>query len=334
MEKEVILTAKNLKGYYRGPFGIVLAVDGVSISVRRGEILGLAGESGCGKSTFLRLLTGNIDPPLRYEGGKVIIIKNNEEKYDIWSMNTEELRHKVLGKIITYIPQSSFDALNPTLRIRNIVADVLMEHTGRKYSQEEIHNMMDDHLAKLGLDASVLDRYQHELSGGMKQRTVIAISTYLKPSILLLDEPSSALDVSSQKRLIELLINIHRERTVETMIFSSHDLSLLRQLCDRIAIMYAGKISEVANTEDIINDPLHPYTYGLINSLLHLEPSIRGRKLKGIKGRPPDLTSPPKGCRFHPRCPKCMDICKSKEPPIIKEGNGRIVSCWIYYKKG
>ena len=333
MEKEIAVRTQDLKGYYRGSFGTVYAVDGVSLSVRRGEILGLAGESGCGKSTLLRLLTGIIDPPLHYEGGEVEVATEKGEELSIWYMNPEELRGKVSGKLISFVPQSSFDALNPALRIRKFIADMLWEHSRRKYSAKEVHEMVAPHFAKLGLDEGVLDRYDHELSGGMKQRTVIAIPTYLRPFILLLDEPTSALDVSSQKRLIELLARLHQEKTVETMIFSSHDITVLRQLCHRIAIMYAGKIAEIGDTDDMIKEPLHPYTRGLINSLLPLERQIRQEKLTGIAGRPPDLAHPPPGCRFHPRCSERTANCKRKEPPII-EKNGRLISCWHQYKEG
>jgi len=333
MKRELALTTQDLKGYYRGEFGVVRAVDGVSLPLNKREILGLAGESGCGKSTFLRLLTGTVEPPLRFEAGKVLIIGRKGEKYDVWNMELEELRMKVLGNLITYIPQSSFDALNPTLRIRELIADVLEEREGKRYTSKEIHEILADHFAMLGLEETVLDRYPHELSGGMRQRTVIAISTYLRPSILLLDEPTSALDVSSQRLLIRLLINLYQKEIVGSMIFSTHDIAVLRQLCSKIAIMYAGKIVEVGSTEKIIDDALHPYTKALINSLLPLEPWIKHKRLMGISGKPPDLTSPPPGCRFHPRCPKKMDICEVKEPPVVEE-KGHMVSCWLYCEEG
>ncbi|MEM1543907.1 MAG: ABC transporter ATP-binding protein [Candidatus Bathyarchaeia archaeon] len=327
---EYSLIVQDLKGrYYSAVFGVVYAVDGVSFSVKKREILGLAGESGCGKSTLLRLLTGVAEPPLRYEGGNVIIIGNDGREYNIWQMSGEELRREVLGKLISYIPQSVFDALDPTQRIRDFMAMTLEERTGVKYSGEEIRKIVGEHFERLGLSIDVLDRYPHELSGGMRQRAVIAISTYLKPIVLLLDEPTSALDVSSQKRLIELLISFHKDRIIDTIIFASHDITLLRQLCQRIAIMYAGKIVEIANTEDIIYDPLHPYTRGLIESLLPLEETIKKKKIFGIPGAPPILTAPPAGCRFHSRCGQKMDICKIKEPPFIEQ-DGRFVSCWLY----
>jgi len=321
---------QDLKGWYLSPvFGTVYAVDGVSFSARKREILGLAGESGCGKSTLLRLLTRVVDAPLYYQGGEVIVVDNDGKKYHVWQMGIEDVRRNVLGKLMSYVPQSVFDALDPTQRVRDFIATALRESKGVKYSTEEIRKMVGDHFARLGLSEDVLDRYPHELSGGMRQRVVIAISTYLKPTILLLDEPTSALDVSSQKRLIELLVSLFKDRIVDTMLFASHDITMLRQICHRIAIMYAGKIVEIADTENIIYNPLHPYTRGLINSLLPLEDSIKGRKISGIPGAPPILTAPPVGCRFYPRCDQRMDICKVKEP-LLTEKKNRIVSCWLY----
>jgi len=325
-----ILITKELKGQYKGNFGIVYAVNGVSLEVREGEILGLVGESGCGKSTFMKLLTGMIDPPLYYSSGKVLILGKEGQYYSVYDLTKEELRKKVSGKLISYVPQSSFDALNPSQRIREFIADMLRENTGKKYSSKDIHEMLREHFEKLGLSEDILDRYPHELSGGMKQRTVIAISAYLRPSILLLDEPTSALDVSSQKRVIELLVNLHKEGILETIVISSHDLSVLRQLCDRIGIMYAGKLVEIGDIDTIISDPLHPYTRGLLNSLLPPEKEIRYKKVVGIPGRAPELISPPLNCSFYSRCSQAMEICNLKEPPVFENKEKHSVACWLY----
>lgn len=330
---EYSVIVQDLRGWYLSSvFGTVFAVDGVSFSAKKREILGLAGESGCGKSTLLRLLTRVVDAPLYYQGGEVIIVDNDGKEYHVWQMETEDVRRNVLGKLVSYVPQSVFDALDPTQRVRDFIATAMRESKGVKYSTEEIHKMVGDHFMRLGLSEDVLDRYPHELSGGMRQRAVIAISTYLKPMILLLDEPTSALDVNSQKLLIELLVSLHKDKIVDTMLFASHDITLLRQLCRRIAIMYAGKIVEIADTENIIYNPFHPYTQGLINSLLPLEDSIKRRKIIGIPGAPPILTAPPVGCRFYPRCDQRMDVCKVKEPPLTEQNN-RVVSCWLYQGK-
>ena len=321
---EVVLRTEELKGYYRGTFGIVHGVDGVSVTVKKGERLGLAGESGCGKTTFAELLTGTPVPLLYYEGGIVQV-----EDYDVWHIPPEVLRKDVKCKLMSYVPQAALNSLNPTLRIKRFFADMLRERTGKKYSPNEAREMLSDHFERLNLDSRVLDLYPHELSGGMKQRVTIAISTYAKPSLLIVDEPTSSLDVTSQKAMMKMLLDIHREGIIESMVVVSHDLGMLRQLCNRLAIMYAGRFVEVGRTDDVVSDPLHPYTRLLLNSLLPLERWTKSGKLKSIPGRHPDLRYPPPGCRFHPRCPRRMDICTSARPPTV-EKNGRHISCWLY----
>jgi peptide/nickel transport system ATP-binding protein len=321
---KVVLQTQDLQGYYRGTFGIIHAVDGVSLTVYNDDILGLAGESGCGKSTFLKLITGTPGPLLHYEGGKIEV-----EGRDIYNIPTEELRKEIKCNILSYIPQSALNALNPTVRLKEFVRDMLRERAGRKCSADEAREILADHFKMLNLDKHVLDLYPHELSGGMRQRAVIAISTYSNPSLLLTDEPTSSLDVSSQKQMVEMLIHLYRTRTIKSMIISSHDVSMLRQICNRFAIMYAGKIVEEGGTEDVVNSPLHPYTKLLLTSLLPLEKWIKHEKLKSAGGIPPDLRNPPPGCRFHLRCSQCTDICMSEMPPTV-EKNGRILSCWLY----
>ena len=321
---EIVLRTQELKGYYRGSFGIVHGVDGVSVTVKKGERLGLAGESGCGKTTFAELLTGTPVPLLYYEGGIVEV-----ESYDVWHIPSEVLRKDVKCKLMSYVPQAALNSLNPTLRIKEFVADMLRERTGKKYSPNEAREMLSDHFDRLNLDIHVLDLHPHELSGGMKQRVTIAISTYAKPSLLIVDEPTSSLDVTSQMAMMKMLLDIHREGIIKSMVVVSHDLGMLRQLCDRLAIMYAGRFVEVGMTDDVVSNPLHPYTKLLLNSLLPLERWTKRGKLKTIPGRHPDLRHPPPGCRFHPRCPKCMDICTSTRPPTI-EKNRRHISCWLH----
>lgn len=325
-----MLQTENLVGLYKGAFGVVRAVDEVSLTVNRNEIMGLAGESGCGKSTYTKLLTGTPVPLLYYESGKVLV-----EGYDIWNTPPEVLRKEVKCKLISYVPQAALDALNPTLRLRQLVRDMLKERTGRKYSEKEAREFLAEHFEELNLDRYVLDLYPHELSGGMKQRAVIAISTYAKPSLLLADEPASSLDVSSQRDLIEMLLDMHRKEMIKSMLVSSHDLCVLRQICDRLAIMYAGKIVEVGSMEEIVNNPLHPYAELLLKSALPLERWTKHEKMESIWGKPPDLRNPPPGCRFHPRCPHVMDICKTRMPPDL-EIKRRHVQCWLSaeeYKK-
>ncbi len=322
-----LLLIKELKGYYRGTFGIVHGVDGVSLAIKNGEIIGLAGESGCGKSTLAELVTGTPRPLLHYEGGQVLL-----DDFDIYNLDPEVLRTEVKCKRMAYVPQASMDSLNPVKRIRDFIMDVVQERTGENPPKKEVLEMAAAHFERLGLEKRVLGLYPHELSGGMKQRSIIAISTLWNPKLLIIDEPTSALDVTSQKRMIKLLWDLEQEKIIQCMLFVSHDIATLRQLCDRCTIMYCGKLVETSGMDEILNDPLHPYTRGLIASVVSYDPK-KSRKggLKSIPGRHPDLRNPPSGCRFHPRCGEAMEICKSKEPPLIEAvTRKRGVSCWLY----
>ena len=319
-----LLQVKDLKGYYRGAFGVVHAVDSVSLEISEGERFGIAGESGCGKSTFAQLITGTTKPLLHYESGEVKV-----DGFDVWKISPEELRKDVKCKLISYVPQAMLNSLNPVLRVKEFIADMLKERTGRKHSVNEAREMAADHFKKLGLDPHVLDVYPHELSGGMTQRAITAISALANPKLLITDEPTSALDVTSQKRMIELMKDIQRKGIIRSLICISHDLSALNQLCDRIVIMYGGKFVESGKVDEIINDPLHPYTRALMDSLLPLERQAKYQSLTSIPGVVPDLRNPPPGCRFHTRCRKCMEICRSSEPPTV-ERKGKSVVCWLY----
>jgi len=319
-----LLVVKDLKGYYRGTFGVVHAVDSVSLNVGEGERVGIAGESGCGKSSFAQLITGTTTPLLHYEGGDVIA-----DGFNIWKIPPETLRKEVKCERLSYVPQAMLNSLNPVRRVREFIADMLKERTGRKHSVDEASKIAAEHFEKLGLDARVLDVYPHELSGGMMQRAIIAISTMASPKLLITDEPTSALDVTSQRRMIELMIDIQRKGIIKSLVCISHDLAALNQLCDRIVIMYAGTFVEEGKADDVINRPLHPYTRALMDSLLPLEPETKDKSLSSIGGVVPDLRNPPPGCRFHPRCEKCMKICTYREPPEIKKKD-RVVRCWLY----
>ena len=316
----VLLEAKHVKAYYSTREGYVKAVDGVDISLEEGLILGLAGESGCGKSTLVNTLVMNINPPLHLVDGVIVLDGNIISK-----MDKSTLRKKIWGVLVAFVPQFALSALMPTKRIIDFIRDVIHSHMG--VSDSEIVSMAKRRFEELRLPTESLFLYPHELSGGMKQRAVIAISTLLNPKLLIVDEPTSALDVSTQKQVLKLLLDLKRANFVSSIIFVTHDIAILRQVADRIAIMYAGKIVEYGSTEEILYNPKHPYTYGLINAVITPEPEIRKRGLISIPGEPPDLLKPPKGCRFHPRCPRAKNICISKEPPLIDVGKERLVSC-------
>ncbi|MGQ9479151.1 MAG: ABC transporter ATP-binding protein [Thermoproteota archaeon] len=327
-----LLEIEGLKGYYRGTFGIVHGVDDVTLTLDNGEVLGLAGESGCGKSTLAELVSGSPPRTLRYEGGKIII-----DGFDIYRVNPDILRKEVKCKRMSYVPQASMESLNPVKKIKDFLMDVMKERTGEKPNEEEVVKMAAGHFEKLGLEPWVLERYPFELSGGMKQRVVIGISTLWNPKLLIVDEPTSALDVVSQKRMIKALLDLKQTNIIQSILFISHDISTLRQICGRCAIMYAGKIVETGDMDEIISSPLHPYTQGLISSIVSYEPRVKrkGRYVRSIPGEHPDLRNPPPGCRFHPRCPYAMDVCKTEEPQVITSEKGkREVSCWLYSRGG
>jgi peptide/nickel transport system ATP-binding protein len=324
---EHLLEIEDLKGYYRGTFGVVRAVDGVSLVVDSGEVMGLAGESGCGKSTLAQLCSGSPNPLLHYESGKVLV-----NGFDIYKIDPEVFRTEVKSCQMSYVPQASMDSLNPVKRIRDFIMDVMKERTDEKPSREEVFKMAGDHLEELGLERRIIDRYPHELSGGMKQRVVIGISTLYHPKLLMIDEPTSALDVTTQKLVIQSLVTLKKAGIIESMVFISHDITVLGQLCDRCAVMYGGKIVEIGTMDNILNSALHPYTSALISSVVSYNPERMGKGgLKSIPGSPPDLRDPPPACRFHPRCQYAMDICRTKEPPLEAIKNASEVACWLYY---
>jgi len=331
-----LLIMENVRAYYRQLLVnrevYSKAVDGVSLEVKKNEILGLVGESGCGKSTLSRIMMMDVAPPLEFISGDVKLYTRDGEELALSKMNRAILRRKVWGKHISIVPQYVMDALMPTLRIDKIAYDVLRSHMP-EISIGDTRKLLKERLREVGLPDRVSGMYPFELSGGMRQRAVIAIATLLKPELLIVDEPVSALDVVSQKMVLKTLKDLVRSGIVESIIFITHDISTVRQIADRIAVMYAGKIVEVAGVEDIISNPLHPYTSGLISSVMSIERKVRERGISYIPGQPPDLFNPPAGCRFHDRCPHVMDICIREEPPLIDYEGGRKVACWLRYKR-
>lgn len=316
-----LLEVKNLKAYYRTPLGDdVRAVDGVSLGISEGEVLGIAGESGCGKTTLAQVLTLTVRKPLYIQAGEVWL-----EGQDALA-KTEAMRRDLLGKTISTVPQGAMNSLNPTLRVRNLAIDVIRDHYPQITRAEAVERARE-RLELLGLPPRVLDSYPHQLSGGMKQRVITVISTLLNPKLLIVDEPTSALDVSSQKVVIKLLLELLNKEIIRSIVFITHELPLLRHVADRIAIMYAGKLAELGRMEELIFNPQHPYTQGLVGSVLSPEPGLRERKVVGIPGRPPDMKRPPAGCRFSERCPERLAICH-QEPPAF-ELQGREVWCWL-----
>lgn len=319
---KVMLDVNELTTKYITRFGEdVYAVDHVSLKVEEGKSLGIAGESGCGKSTLALSLMGYYFPPLHYTGGEIIIDGRN-----ISGMNPDEVRKAILGREIAYIPQAAMNALNPTQRIIHFIEDVVQAHDPTA-SKQEIHQMATGLFEALGLPAEVLQKYPVELSGGMKQRTVIAISVILRPQVLIADEPSSALDVTSQKMVIKMLRNLMDNGYIKSMIFITHELPLLYNVTDHIMVMYAGQIVEKGTADEMVFDPLHPYSKGLMGSIIVPEEGLRDVKLTAIPGVPPNLKNPPAGCRFAERCKFAKAECLANTIELRELENGRTYRC-------
>jgi peptide/nickel transport system ATP-binding protein len=300
----------------------VYAVDHVSLKVEEGKTLGIAGESGCGKSTLALSLMGYYFPPLHYTGGEIII-----DGRDISEMAPEDVRKSVLGKEIAYIPQSAMNALNPTQKIISIIQDVVQAHDDSHLSKKQVYELAKKSFKNLGLPAEVLQKYPTELSGGMKQRAVIAISVVLSPVVLIADEPSSALDVTSQKMVIKMLRQLMDQGYIKSLIFITHELPLLYNVADDIMVMYAGQIVEQGTAEELVFDPLHPYSKGLMGSIIVPESGVRDVKLTAIPGVPPNLKNPPSGCRFAERCKFVRPACTVTSVALREVAGDRAYRC-------
>ena len=299
----------------------VYAVDHVSLDIEEGKSLGIAGESGCGKSTLALSLMGYYFPPLYYTSGEIIVAGKN-----ISEMDPAEIQKTVLGTEVAYIPQAAMNAMNPTRKVGKFIEDVIRAHE-IDMTKKEIRRMAEERFAKLGLPVEALDKYSVELSGGMRQRVVIAISTILNPKVLIADEPSSALDVTSQKMVIKMLKDMLASGMVKSMIFITHELPLLYNVTDDIMVMYAGQIVERGTAREMVFDSIHPYSRGLMNSILVPEEGTRDVKLTAIPGTPPNLKHPPAGCRFADRCRYATPLCKVNSVPLMNLGNGRSYRC-------
>lgn len=320
-----ILHASDLKAYYiTEAFGVkrtVQAVDGVSLSIRRGEIYGIAGESGCGKSTLLKMLLGEFEPPLTPVSGTVT--------YDFGKGDVDALKlsDKDLARVrwsnVSYVPQGSMHVLNPVRRIGDTFYDFITTHN--PMTKRQSRALVTDYLGEFGLREGVLDSFPHQLSGGMRQRVTIALATILSPDLIFADEPTTALDVVVQRSVIQLLKRIQRDKG-STLVLITHDMGVQANLADRVAVLYAGKLVEEADTRTIFKSPRHPYTQHLINSL----PTMDDKQARiGLPGRPPALDDPPSGCRFHPRCPHAMEVCKTTVPALLTLENGHRAACHL-----
>ncbi len=312
-----LLEIKDLKVYYKTRKGPAKAVDSISLSVKENETVGLIGESGCGKSTTARAIMKIIKEPGKIVGGEIIF-----QGKDIISMPDSEFRD-IRGNKLTIVRQEAQNALNPVMSIGNQIAEVILAH--QDVSKKEAWSKAEEQLDMVGISHTRANSFPHELSGGMRQRGMIAIATACNPDFIIMDEPITGLDVIVQRQLLTL-INDLRERLNLTALFIAHDLSVVSETCDQVVVMYAGKIMEKADLVSIFKNPIHPYTQALINSY----PSIRGEKkdLISIPGSPPRLVDPPQGCRFHLRCKFAIERCRV-ELPEIREVDGHEVACHI-----
>jgi peptide/nickel transport system ATP-binding protein len=313
----VSVRVDELKVYYRTLRGDVQALDGVSFEIADGEIMGLAGESGCGKSTLGKSLI-RLDSRMRHLGGSVTLDGRDLPVSDDRSMN--EFRFKE----VSIVPQYAMSALNPTRKVGKIAEELL---ASRGIDFDAVRPELERRLELVGLSTAVLGMFPIELSGGMKQRTVMVLSTLLNPSLLIADEVTSALDVSSQRAVAEMLVEFRERRFVKSVIFITHDLAILYQTADTILVMYGGRLAEKAPADDIISRPRHPYTKLLISSLPEVGVRAEEKRLSGIPGRPPSLLDPPTGCRFRDRCPLAFEKCV-EQPPFAEIEPGRHVACW------
>lgn len=318
-----VLTVNNLKLYYFTRKGVVKALDDVSFSLKEGETLGLVGESGCGKTTLGMGLLRMPNPPGKIVDGEIIIDNEN-----IIPLKENELRKRIRWNKISMIFQGAMNSLTPVYSIKKQMLETLLNH--REMEEEQALKIIKKYINYVGLSEDVLKRYPHELSGGMKQRVVIATALFLEPKIVIADEPTTALDVVVQAQIINLLKKLKHDLNL-SFIFITHDLATEAEVADRIMVMYAGKIAEIGTNNQIYGKqgPSHPYTKGLLGATPKLREKVE--ELAFIPGTPPDLLNPPTGCRFHERCPVAFDKCILNEPPLKEIEPEHFVACWRCY---
>ncbi len=313
-----VLEVQNLKMYYEIPFrGYVRAVDDISFTLEKGESLGIVGESGCGKSSLAISLMNLLPKNAKVFGGKVLLNGRN-----IFEVPDEELRKEIRWKQISMIFQGAMNALHPIIKVGDQIVEAITLH--EDVSKEEAWKRAEDLLEMVGIDRTRAHHYPFEFSGGMRQRAMIAMALALNPDVLLADEPTTALDVIVQAQILKLIKDLQRKFGI-ALVLISHDVSVIAEMSDKVAVMYAGMFQEYGSAEDVFLRPMHPYTKGLLAGV----PSVKGkpRRLKSIPGAPPNLLNPPKGCRFHPRCPFAVDKCREELPPLVEVEPGHFVRC-------
>jgi len=314
-----VLKVRRLEATYYTDAGRAKALDDVSFELASGEKLGMVGESGSGKSTLALAMMRMIKPPGRIEGGNVFV-----GGQDLLTLDEAGMRRARLSKI-AYIPQGAMNSLNPVMRIGGQMVDAVRAHLPSE-PRAAVEARCLKALASVDLAQGVYRMYPHELSGGMKQRVCIAIGILLNPQVIIADEPTSALDVVTQRQVMETINNVQRQLNA-AVILIGHDMGLMAQFVDKVAVMYAGRLVEVSSVRDMFERPLHPYARALISSL----PSLENKGVfHGIPGLAPSLLRLPAGCAFHPRCGRAMEICRTARPEVVPRADGRIVACHLY----
>jgi peptide/nickel transport system ATP-binding protein len=322
-QARTVLTVENLKAYYVNEhFGVrreVRAVDDISLTIGRNEVYGIAGESSSGKSSLIKTLAGAIRPPMRVVGGSVSFDFGGQT-IDVYKQ-PEKLR-PARWRHLSYIMQGSMNVLNPVRRVKHSFDDFAFRHMG--LSPSAFRQRVEQHLSRLGLSPDVLEAFPHQLSGGMRQRLTIALATVCEPEFIIADEPTTALDVLVQQEVLGLIKDV-QNRMQSSIIFVTHDMSVHAAISDRLAIMYAGRLAEEGTTEALFARPQHPYTAHLIASLPRIGDT---RVRKSLPGKPPALSDPPSGCRFHPRCPLAIERCTREVPQMLPSATGGRVACF------
>ncbi len=314
-----LLEVRNLSVNYITMRGVVKALDRVSFDLDENETIAVVGETGSGKSTIAKAIVRVLEENARITSGEIIF-----EGVDVLKLSEEEFRRNYRWVKVAMVPQGSMNSLNPVLRVVDQMIEPLVL---RGVPKVDAIKIAGEALESVGLPKDTLNRYPHQLSGGMKQRVIIAMAIQARPKLIILDEPTSALDVMTQANIMNLLKRLKREFKL-SYIFITHDLALASELADKVLVLYAGRVAELGSADLVYTDPKHPYTQGLMTSV----PTLReDKKLSFIPGEVPSLINPPSGCRFHPRCPYVMDICRREDPPMINLKDGRKVACWLYH---
>ena len=317
-----MLKVENLSTSYKTIDGDVHVLNDINFEIHDNEIFGIAGESGCGKTTLLNALYDIVEFPLVIDKGRVVLEgEKNGEKY---SFESGQIR-KTWWNNISYVPQAAQSVLNPIVRLKTQFLDSIPKEDRKNETPEQTLARVADYLKELNLSPDVLESYPFQLSGGMRQRAIIALATFMAPGLVLADEPTTALDVVVQKGILMMLMRL-QQQLKNSLVIVSHDMGVHYQITDRMAIMYSGSIAELGKTEDIFNDPIHPYTKMLVDALPRVGEDIQR---VGIAGRPPALKNPPPGCRFAPRCPHATDRCRSEVPKFREITPGRFAACHL-----